>query len=74
MKVILVKTKTTANIQTSFNPPLCLQANRNYELPMVNLETDYSFANIRGDNNSFKGVLMVARLGQFSTYLQDFMN
>ena len=44
-----------ANIQTTFNPPLYLQANRNYELAMVNLETYYSFANFReGDNNSFK--------------------
>ena len=65
MKVVLVRTKPkdsftlvvsdgSANIQTTFNPPLYLQANRNYELAMVNLETYYSFANIRGDNNSFK--------------------
>ena len=34
---------------------LHLQANRDYELTMVNLEMYYSFANIReGDNNSFK--------------------
>ena len=46
---------SSANIQTTFNPPLYLQTNRNYELAMVNLETYYSFANIReGDNNSFK--------------------
>ena len=66
MKEVLVKTKpkdsftlvvsnSSANIQTTFYPPLYLQANRNYELAMVNLETYYSFANIReGDNNSFK--------------------
>ena len=64
MKEVLVRTKpkdsftlvvsdNSANIQTTFNPPLYLQANRN-ELAMVNLETYYSFANIRGDNNSFK--------------------
>ena len=64
MKEILVRTKTqkihfhslyhsSANIQTTFNPPLYQQANRNYELAMVNLETYYSFANIQeGDNNS----------------------
>ena len=41
-------------MQTTFNPPLYLQANRN-ELAMVNLETYCSFANIREcDNNSFK--------------------
>ena len=33
-----------------------------------NLETYYSFSHIRD------GVLMVARLGQFSMYLQDAMN
>ena len=66
MKEVLVKTKTkdsfilvvsdsNGNIQTTFNPPLYLQANRNYELAMLNLKTYYSFANIReGDNNSFK--------------------
>ena len=66
MKEVLVRTKSkdsfthvvsdnTANILTTFNPPLYLQVNRNYELAMVNLETYYSFANIRGgDNNSFK--------------------
>ena len=56
MNEILVRTKpkdsftllsdSSANIQTTFNPPLYLQANRNYELTMVNLETYYSFANI----------------------------
>ena len=45
---------SSTNIQTTFNPPLYLQVNRNYELAMVNLKTYYSFANIRGDNNSFK--------------------
>ena len=45
----------SAKMQTTFNPPLYLQASRNYELAMVNhLETYYSFANIREDNNSFK--------------------
>ena len=65
-KEVLVRTKpkysftnvvsdNSANIQTTFNSPLHLRANRNYELAMVNLETYYSFANIReGDNNSFK--------------------
>ena len=50
----LVISDNSANIQTTFNPPLYLQANRNYELAMVNLETYYSFANIREVNNSFK--------------------
>ena len=51
----LVVSDSSANIQAKFNPPLYLQANRNYELAMVNLETYYSFANIReGDNNSSK--------------------
>ena len=54
MKEVLVRTipkvsftltvsDSSANIQTTFNPPLYLQANRSYELAMVNLETYYSF-------------------------------
>ena len=62
MKEVLLRKKTkksftlvvSDSIQTTFNPPLHLEANRNYELAMVNLETYYSFANFRGDNNSFK--------------------
>ena len=65
MKEVLVRTKpkdsftlivsdNSVNIQTTFNPPLYLQADHDYELAMVNLETYYSFANIREDNNSFK--------------------
>ena len=51
----LVVSDSSANIQTTFNPPLYLHASRNYELALVNLETYYSFANIpEGDNNSFK--------------------
>ena len=51
----LVVSNSSSNIQTTFNPQLCLQANRNYELAMVNLGAYCSFANIReGDNNSFK--------------------
>ena len=49
MKEVLVRTKpkdsftlvvsdNSANIQTTFSPPLNLQANRDYELAMVNLE------------------------------------
>ena len=65
VKEVLVRTKlkdsftlfvsdNSANIQTTFSPPLNLKANRDYELAMVNLETYYSFANIRKGNNSFK--------------------
>ena len=64
MKEVLVRTKpkasftlasdNSANIQTTFNPPKNLQANCSYELAMVNLETYYSFANIREVNNSIK--------------------
>ena len=50
----LVVSDNSTNIQTTSSPPLYLQANRDYELAMVNLETYYSFANIRKDNNSFK--------------------
>ena len=48
MKEVLVRTKpkdtftlvvadNSANIQTTFSPPLNLQVNRDYELAMVNL-------------------------------------
>ena len=64
MKEVLVRTKpkdlfalvvsdNSANIQTTFNPPLYIQANHGYELAIVNLET-YLFANIREVNNLFK--------------------
>ena len=60
MKEVLVRTKpkdsftlvvsdNSANIQTTFSPPLDLQANRDYELA-----TYYSSANIRKGNNSVK--------------------
>ena len=65
MKEVLARTKpkdlftfvvsdNSANLQTTFRPPLTLRTNRDYELTMVNLETYYSFANIRKGNNSFK--------------------
>ena len=65
MKEVLVRTEpkdsftivvsdNSAKIQTTFGPPLNLQANRDYKLAMVNLGTYYSFANIRKGNNSFK--------------------
>ena len=58
----LVVSDNSANIQTTFNPPLYLRANRNYELTMVNLQTYYSFANIRkGDNNLFKWSIDVGK-------------
>ena len=64
----LVVSDNSANIQSTFSSPLNLQANRDIELAMVNLETYYSFANsqifelatIRSS-----GVLMRERLGHF---------
>ena len=50
----LVVSDNSANILATFSPPLHLQANRDYEFAIVNLETYYSFANIRKGNNSFK--------------------
>ena len=44
----------SASVQTVFTPPLYLKNGRDYELAMVNLETYYSFANIRADNSSLK--------------------
>ena len=42
----------SASVQTVFTPPLYLKNGRAYVLAMANLETYYSFANIRADNNS----------------------
>ena len=44
----------SASVQTLFTPPLHLKNGRDHELAMVNLETYYSFANIRADNSSLK--------------------
>ena len=44
----------SASVQTVFTPPLSLKNGRDYELLMVNVETYYSFANIRTDNNSLE--------------------
>ena len=44
----------SVSVQTVFTPPLYLKIGRDYELAMVNLETYYSFANIRADNSSLK--------------------
>ena len=41
----------SASVQTVFTPPLYLKNGRDYELAMENLETYYSFANLRADNN-----------------------
>ena len=74
MKEVLVRTKpkdsftlvvsdSSANIQTTFNPPLYLQANQKYELAMMNLETYYSsriFEKVITIRSN--GVLMMARL------------
>ena len=73
MKEVLVRTKpkdpftlvvsdNSANIQTTFNPPLHLQANRHYELAIFEKTTFRS-----------NGVLIRVRLGQFSTYQLDVM-
>ena len=66
MKEVLVRTKpkdsftlvVSDNIQTTFSPPLNLHANRDYEFAMLNLETYYSFANIRKATIRSNGVLM----------------
>ena len=44
----------SASVQTVFTPPLYLKNGRDYGLAMVNLETYYSFANIRADDSSLK--------------------
>ena len=84
MKEVLVRTKpkdsfalvvsdNSANIRTTFSSPLYLQANRAYELAMVNLETIHSQIFEKTTIRS-NGVLMRARLGQLSRYQLDVMS
>ena len=40
--------------KTTFNPPIQLDKNRNYEMALVNLETYWSFPNISESNNVFR--------------------
>ena len=44
----------SSSVQTVFTPPLYLKNGQDYELAMVNLETYYSFPNIRMNNKSLK--------------------
>ena len=60
----LVVSDSSANIQTTINSPLYRQANRTIHSQIF--ERVITIHSI--------GMLMVARLGQFSTYLQDVMN
>ena len=53
MKEVLVRTKPKY-LFTLVVSDNSANAKRDYELAMVNLETYYSFSNIRKDNNSFK--------------------
>ena len=73
-KEVLVRTKlkdsftlvVSDNSQHSnYSPPLNLQANRDNQLAMANLETYYSFANIRKGNNSFKWSIDEAKTWTF---------
>ena len=66
--------RNSANIQTTFSPTLYLQTNRDYELAMVNLETYFHSQIFEKTTIRSNGVLMRARIGQFSTYQLDVMN
>ena len=50
---------SSASIQTTFIHPLYQQANRNYELAMVNLETYYSDIKILPNVNTLQCILTV---------------
>ena len=66
----------SASVQPVFTPPLYMKNGLDYELAMVNLETYYSFANIRADNNSLKwsGDVVKTWTLLFSIYLQAVTN
>ena len=50
----IVVPDSNSDIHTLFSHPINLRADRDYELAMANLETYYSFANIRDTNNCLK--------------------
>ena len=50
---ILVSEKS-AKIRTRYNPLIELDANKKYEMALVNLESYYSFPNIDATNNNFR--------------------
>ena len=50
----IVVSDSNSDIHTLFSPPINSHTDRDYELAMVNLETYYSFANIRDTNNCLK--------------------
>ena len=45
---------TDTEFTTNFNPPLYLDADKEYEMALLNLETYNSFPNIDETNNTFK--------------------
>src|ERR1043165_3549081 len=50
---ILVSEKSS-KIRTRYNPLIELDANKKYEMALVNLESYYSFPNIDATNNNFR--------------------
>lgn len=51
---IIVVSGKSATLDTTYNPPIRLNAKSSYELALLNLETYYSFPNVDETNNSFK--------------------
>ena len=51
---ILVVSGKSCTVETTYNPPIPLNPNRQYEMALVNLETYYSFPNVDNTNNKFK--------------------
>ena len=85
MKEVLVRTKpkdsftlivsgSSANIQPAFSPPLHLQTNRDYELAMVIWKRVIHLQIFEKATIRSNGVLIRARVGQFSAYQLDVMN
>jgi hypothetical protein len=50
----IIVTSNKTSFYTTFNPPLELEKDKNYEVALVNLETYYSFPNISEENNMFE--------------------
>ena len=52
MQIVVTDNKT--QFKTRFNPPIQLDKSKRYEIALVNLETYYSFPNIKSNNNYFR--------------------
>ena len=71
MQIVVSDNKT--RFKTRFNPPIQLVKSKRYEIALVNLETYYSFPNIKSNNNYFSFHPTMVRPGMICMYLKVVM-